>query len=162
MTTLDWVVAAVLAASALLGLWRGLMRELFSLAGWVGGIVLAVRFAESLGQWLPRDFGWPALRTGLAAFAIVVATVFAAAALGWIVRRLLAAARLSGTDRALGALFGLLRGILLVGAAVFLASRTALAQQPAWQEARLLGLFDAGVRLLAPHLPPALTRSGDI
>ncbi|MCX7902347.1 MAG: CvpA family protein, partial [Burkholderiaceae bacterium] len=148
----------VLAASALLGLWRGLMRELFSLAGWVGGIVLAARFAEHFGQWLPRDLGWPALRTGVAAFAIVVAAVFAAAALGWLSRRLLAAAHLSGTDRVLGALFGLVRGALLIGAAVFLVSRTAVTQQPAWQEAKLLGIFAAGVRLLVPHLPPSLRR----
>lgn len=160
MTTLDWIIAAVLALSALLGLWRGLMREVLSVLGWVVGIALAIRYAAPLGESLPRDFGWPALRTGLAALGIVVAAVFAAAALGWLIHKLMAVAKLSGTDRALGALFGLVRGVLIVFAVVFVASRTALAQQPAWREAKLLAPFDAGVRLIVPYLPPALTRGG--
>lgn len=160
MTVYDWVIVTVLAASALLGLWRGLMREVFSVAGWVAGIVLAIRYATPLGEMLPSDFGWPALRTGLAAVGIVVACLFTAAALGWLLHKLIAAARLSGADRALGALFGLVRGTLIVCAVVFFASRTALAQQPAWREAKLLAPFDAGVRWIVPYLPPALTRGG--
>lgn len=160
MTAFDWIIVAVLGLSALLGLWRGLMREVFSVGGWVAGIALAIRYAAPLGDWLPRDFAWPALRTGLAALGIVVACLFVAAALGWLVHKLVAAARLSGTDRALGALFGLLRGVLIVLAAVFLASRTALAEQPAWREAKLLAPFDVGVRWIVPYLPPALTRGG--
>jgi membrane protein required for colicin V production len=160
MTTLDWIIVAVLGLSALLGLWRGLMRELFSVAGWIAGVVIAIKYAATVGELLPRDFAWPAFRTGLAALGIVIACLFIAAALGWLIRKLLAAAKLSGTDRALGALFGLLRGVLIVFAAVFLASRTALAQQPAWREAKLLAPFDAGVKWIVPYLPPALTRGG--
>jgi membrane protein required for colicin V production len=153
MSTIDWVVVAVIAASALLGIFRGLVREVFSVAGWATGVVLAWRFAEPVGAWLPGDLAWPALRTGVAAAGLIVISVFTAAIGGWLLHKVVAAAQLSGTDRVLGAAFGVLRGVLLVLIAVIFVSQTALAQQPAWRESILLVPFHAGVRLIAPHLP---------
>jgi membrane protein required for colicin V production len=153
MTSFDWVIVSVLAVSCLLGIWRGLMREVFSLAGWVAAVVLSLRFAVPLGLELPGDIAWAALRTTIAVAIIVVACLFTAAALGWAVHRFITAAKLSGTDRLLGAVFGLLRGVLIIFAAVYFTSRTAFAQQPAWRNALLVPPFDAGVRWLAPHLP---------
>jgi membrane protein required for colicin V production len=162
MTSLDWIIVIVLSISGLLGLWRGLVRELFSVAGWIAAVVLAVRFATPLGASLPDDIPWPVLRTAVAAAAIGVACIFGAALLGALVHRFVAVAHLSGTDRMLGGLFGLLRGALIVFAAVLLLSRTALAQQPAWREAILVLPFDVGVRWLAPHLPAPFGRRGSL
>jgi len=156
MTSLDWVIVAVLAFSCVLGIWRGLMREMFSVAGWVAAVFLSLHYAAPLGFMLPGDIGWPMLRTWIAVAIIVIVCLFTAAALGWLVHKFIAAAKLSGTDRMLGAVFGLLRGILIIFAAVYFTSRTALAQQPAWRDALLVQPFDAGVRWLVPHLP-ALT-----
>jgi membrane protein required for colicin V production len=153
MTSLDWVIVAILVSSCLLGIWRGLIREVFSVAGWIAAVVLSLRYAAPLGTHLPGDIAWPALRTSIAVAIIVVGCLFTAAALGWVVYRFITAAKLSGTDRMLGAIFGLLRGVLIIFAAVHFASRTALAQQPAWRDALLVQPFDAGVRWLAPHLP---------
>lgn len=153
MTSFDWIIVGVLAVSCVLGLWRGLMREVFSLAGWVTAVVLSMRFAVPLGLELPGDIAWPALRTAIAVLIIVVVCLFTATALGWLVHRFITAAKLSGTDRMLGAIFGLLRGVLIIFAAVYFTSRTAFAQQPAWRDAVLVPPFDAGVRWLAPHLP---------
>lgn len=153
MTTFDWIIVGVLGVSCLLGLWRGLVREVFSVAGWVAAVVLSLKFAVPLGHELPGDIAWQPLRTALAVALIAVACVFAVALLGWIVQRFLEAAHLSGTDRLLGGVFGLLRGVLILFAAVYFTSRTAFAQQPAWRDALLVPPFEAGVRWLAPHLP---------
>jgi membrane protein required for colicin V production len=153
MTSLDWVIVAILAVSCLLGIWRGLIREVFSVAGWVAAVLLSLHYADALGALLPGDIAWPALRTWIGVAIIVVVCLFSAALLGFLVHRLIAAVRLTGTDRMLGAVFGLLRGVLIIFAAVYFTSRTALAQQPAWRNAVLVQPFDAGVRWLAPHLP---------
>lgn len=156
MSTIDWVIVVIVAGSALLGVFRGLVREVFSVVGWVVGILLAWRFAAPLGDMLPADVAWPALRTGLAAAVLIVISVFGAAAAGWGLRKIVTAAHLSGTDRTLGAVFGVLRGVLIVFVAVLWISQTAIAQQPAWKSSVLLPPFDAGVRFIAPHLPDAL------
>ncbi|HTT13423.1 MAG TPA: CvpA family protein [Burkholderiaceae bacterium] len=153
MTSVDWVIAAILGLSTALGLWRGLMREVFSLAGWVAAVILSLRFAVALGLHLPGDIDWPVLRTSIAVAVIVVLCLFTAALLGWVVHKFITAVKLSGTDRMLGALFGLLRAVLIIFAAVYFTSRTAFAQQPAWRNALLVPAFEAGVRWLAPHVP---------
>jgi membrane protein required for colicin V production len=160
VTSLDWVIVGILALSCLVGIWRGLMREIFSLAGWIAAVVLSLRYAVTLGLYLPGDINWPVLRTTIAVAIILIVCLFTAAALGWLVHKFIAAAKLSGTDRMLGALFGLLRGVLIIFAAVYFTSRTAFAQQPAWRDAWLLPPFDAGVRWLAPHLPLPFAPAG--
>lgn len=153
MTSVDWGIVAILAVSCLLGIWRGLMREIFSLAGWVAAVFLSLRYAVPLGAHLPGDIDWPVLRTSIAVAIIVILCLFIATLLGWVVHKLITAARLSGTDRMLGGMFGVLRGVVIIFAAVYFTSRTTLAQQPAWRDALLVQPFEAGVRWLAPHLP---------
>ncbi|MFN3564373.1 MAG: CvpA family protein [Burkholderiaceae bacterium] len=158
MNPLDWVIVGVLAASVLLGILRGFVREALAVAGWVVGIVLALRYSVDLGLRLPFDVPVPALRTGIGALAIIVASVFVGALAGWIVRRLLEAAKLSAADRALGALFGVTRAVLIVLAVVFFVSGTSAARQPLWRESALLPPIEAAVRFASPYLPESFAR----
>src|SRR5215470_11889216 len=77
--------------------------------GCVAAVLLSLHYAAPLGFYLPGDIAWPALRTWIAVAIIVIVCLFAAAALGWMVHKFIAVAKLSGTDRMLGAIFGLLR-----------------------------------------------------
>lgn len=156
MNPLDWAIVAVVGLSALLGLWRGLVREVFALAGWVVAIWLALRHASTLGAALPFDPGMPSVRTAVAALVIVVGVLIVATLMGWLLGKLLAAVKLGPLDRSLGGLFGLARGLLIVLVLVFLGSRTALAQEPLWRGSTLLPHVEAAVRFAAPHFPPLL------
>jgi membrane protein required for colicin V production len=157
---LDLAIVLAIGLSALLGLVRGLLREMIALAGWVAAVVLAIRYAAPVGALLPFQAAWPALKTLLGGGIIVVACVFSAALVGWVVRRLLRAARLSAADRALGGVFGVLRGVVIVLVAVLFAGGTPLARQPAWDESVLLPWAERGVQVAAPWLPPALAGRG--
>ncbi len=158
LNPLDWLIVGVLGASVLLGVLRGFVREALAVTGWVVGIVLALRYATEFGAALPLDVPIPALRTGIGALAIVVASVFVAALAGWIVRRLVEAAKLSAADRALGALFGVTRAVLIVFAIVFFAGGTAVARQALWRESALLPPIEAAVRFASPYLPESVAR----
>ena len=160
MNAIDWAIVAVIAVSVLLGALRGFVREVLSIAGWVAGIWLALRYAADLGRALPLDLPWPEARTALVAVAIVVATLLAAGLVAWIIGKLMSAVKLTGTDRMLGALFGLLRAALIVLLVALFAGRTALAQQPLWRESLLLPLVEAAVRFASPLLPSSLSERG--
>ena len=158
MNTLDWVVVAVIGASVLLGLLRGFVRELISLAGWIAGIWLAFRFAASISASVPLGAEWPLARTAVVALLIVVGCVFAAAFAGWLVRELIKAAKLSAADRTLGGLFGLARGLLIVGLAVFLVRDTAMYREPLWRESLVLPQIEAALGFALRQLPESATR----
>jgi membrane protein required for colicin V production len=158
MNTLDWAVVAVLGASILLGLLRGFMREMISLAGWIAGIWLAFRFATAIGASVPLGQEWPLARTAVVAVLIVVCCVFAAALVGWLLRELIKAAKLSAADRTLGGLFGLARGLLIVGLAVFLVRDTALYQEPLWRDSLVLPRIEAALAFALRQFPDAALR----
>jgi membrane protein required for colicin V production len=160
MNALDWTIVALLAISVLLGVWRGFVREVLSLAGWVVGLWLALRYASTLGESLPFELEWPGARTAIAALVIVLGCVVAAALAAWLIGKFMNAVKLTGTDRLLGALFGLARALIVLWLLVLVASRTALAQQPLWRDSVLVPHAEAAVRFAAPWLPSSLSASG--
>jgi membrane protein required for colicin V production len=158
MNPLDWALLAVMAISMLLGLVRGFMREVISLAGWVAGIWLAFLFAAGLGAHFPFAADLPLVRTAVAAILIVVFCVFAAALIGWLVRELVKAARLSAADRTLGGVFGLARGALIIGLLVFLVRDTVIYRDPLLRESLMLPPIEAALAFALRQLPDAAIR----
>lgn len=158
MNALDWAMLAVVGLSVLLGLLRGFMRETISLAGWIAGIWLAFRFAAAVSASLPFAGDWPLARTAGVAVLIVVVCVFVAALVGWLVRELIKAARLSAADRTLGGLFGFARGMLIVGLAVFLVRDTTLYRDPMWRESLVVPQIEAALAFALRQVQDATVR----
>jgi len=129
-TIVDAVVAVVIILSALLAYSRGFVRESLSIAGWVVAAILAFMFAgqaEPLIREAPvvGDFLKGSCELSrIAAFAAVFAVALIVMSLitplfSSIVQR----SALGGIDQGLGFLFGVARGLLLVGVALVVYDR---------------------------------------
>lgn len=156
VATADWIIGAVVLVSVLVGLLRGVTREIVSLAGWVLGLVLAFFFAQQVGATLPLEP--PELRTMIGGLLILAGVLVLAALLGAVLRALLAAVRLSTLDRMLGGLFGLARAVLVLGVAVLLAGGSPVPKAGWWKESLLLPWLEAGVAFATPLLPEWIGR----
>lgn len=158
MAALDWIFVAVLGASLLVGAWRGLVFELLSLAGWVAAFFAAQWFAADVGAWLPMgepDAAW----RHVAGFALVfVGAVFACSLLAWLIKKLIDAVGLRPADRALGALFGVLRGLVLLLAATLVVGWMQLGDAPWWRQSQGAPLLQLALQGLQPALPQAMGR----
>ena len=106
MNELDWAIVIVLALSTIVGVARGVIREILSIVGCVIGIVFAIRFSPELAGLIPLESLGPAIRTIIAAVLICVACVIAIGLLGTILRKKLEVARISAEARVLGSVFG--------------------------------------------------------
>lgn len=108
---LDIIVLALVAASALIGLLRGLAREVLSLAIWVAAILGAMSLGPLVADWLALDSQAISAAAGYAIVFVVVVV------LGAVTQKLAAkavnATGLSGTDRVLGLVFGGARGLAI-------------------------------------------------
>jgi membrane protein required for colicin V production len=147
MAAIDYVVIAILIISALIGLSRGVVREVLSLTIWALAVILALMFADRLAEVLEGRIAGASMRY-VAAFAMIfVTTLLAGGIVQWLVMRLVETTGLSGTDRLIGLLFGGLRGaVVCIVAAIAL--RPFVAEQSWWQASRLipaLGKFEADV-----------------
>ncbi|MEX8194403.1 CvpA family protein [Comamonas guangdongensis] len=153
MTTLDWIFVAVLLGSMLLGAWRGLVYEILSLAGWVVAFVVARTWAQDMAQWLPLD-GWDMqLRYAAGFVLLLVGAVFAWGLVSWLSKQLIEAVGLRPVDRTLGALFGVLRGALLLLVSALVIRYTPLHTALWWQDSALAPWLSQGLAWVLPALP---------
>ncbi len=158
MPALDWVFAAVLLLSVLLGLWRGLVYEVLSVAGWVAAFVLAQWFAPEVAAWLPMGSSAQALRYAAAFVLVFIGAAFAAGLLAWLARKLIEAVGLRPVDRVLGSAFGLVRGAVIVLAAAVVFHMTPLHETQMWNESAGAQVATATLKGLKPILPEAFGR----
>lgn len=150
----DAALLAVLAVSVGVGLVRGVVFELLSLAGWLVAWFAALWGAPQLAPLLPLGAPGSALNHGAAFGLAFLATLVVWSLLARLVRLLVHATPLSAIDRLLGAGFGLLRGVLLLLALATVVSLTPAAQSGGWRASTGVGWLGTGVQVLKPWLPP--------
>ena len=118
MAGIDWAIVAFVLLSVVLAAAKGLLYELFVLAGVVLGYLLAVweywRVAARIAPYVREP--WLADIAGF--FAVFFAVLLLAGVAGSIARWVMAKAGLRGVDRLLGAAFGLVRGLVVVSVVV--------------------------------------------
>ena len=153
MTALDWMLAGVLVFSLLLGAWRGLVYEVLSLLGWAVSFYAAQWFAPPVAMLLPLQSASDPLRYAAAFGLVFIAAIFAAGLLTALLKKLVQAIGLRPVDRTLGAVFGVLRGMILLLAATVVIDMTALKSSPWWQESRGAQTLTAALASLSPLLP---------
>ena len=153
MNNADYLILAVLALSAFLGLWRGFVTEVLSLVCWVAAFWVAWMFGNTVAQWYGQWLHQPPAQAIAGYLTCFLAVLVAGALLGWVLRKLIRASALSGTDRMLGTAFGLARGVLVVSLAVLLLAFTPARNEPWWHRSTLLPSFATTADWLSGHLP---------
>jgi membrane protein required for colicin V production len=122
MNLVDLAVLAILGVSALLGLSRGLVRELLGLGSWILAGYAAWRFGPALAPAAREAIGNPDIADPAAYVGVFVVALIALSLLANLVGRMVRVSALGGLDRTFGLLFGLARGgAVLVAAYIPLA-----------------------------------------
>ena len=153
LTAVDWILLAVLGLSFLLGIWRGLVHEVLSLAGWVVAFFVSQMYAPQAAAWLPMEGSSQMLRYAAGFVTVFVAVLVATVFLSWLIRKMVSAVGLGPLDRLLGAVFGLLRGWVILLAATVVVGMTPLHASQAWQQAQGAPLLQQFLHVLKPVLP---------
>jgi len=128
VTALDWVILVLWLGVALSGFWKGAIRIVFGIGGFVGGVWLALAIGAGLEGRLHGVVGLDWLATVLARALPLVACVLLAVLAGWGIERTLGAMKLGWLNRLAGAALAGLLAALLMG--VLLATASGLS--PAW------------------------------
>jgi len=153
MTWLDYGVLGVVAVSLIWGAWRGLVREIISILGWIIAFLAANLFAGPLSFSMPESIPSPELRVLVAFLAVFVGTLAVVTLLGLLLSKIVHSIGLGGLDRTLGALFGIARAALIVLAFALLAGLTALPQKPVWRDSVAGVPLAHAATALKPWLP---------
>jgi membrane protein required for colicin V production len=146
MNWVDFTIIGVIAFSALISIVRGFVREALSLISWILAFFISSRFYIYVTDYLTY-FDSDVIRIAVAIVILFVATLLVCAIVSYIISQLVQKTGLSGTDRVLGVCFGVLRGILVVAAVLFLIDTfTPLSQSSYWKQSQLIPHFHFIIR----------------
>jgi len=157
MIWVDYVIIGIIALSAVIGLARGLIREVIALAVWVCALLAAWMFYRPVADQIAPWIATPSVRMGAAVVILVLGVLILGALLGYLLSVLVDKTGLTGTDRLLGMVFGAGRGAVLVALLVFLAALTPVIEDPWWSESSLLPKFQLLADLMLDMIPPDVT-----
>ena len=156
MNWADISILTIIGISALISVFRGFVREALSLVGLGAAIWVAITFYNPVADLLANYVSIPTARRVLAFVAIVVVSLFVTGIINHLIGKLIDKTRLSGTDRMLGIVFGVVRGVAIVGVIVILLGLTQVPQDPWWRESMLMMHFQELALIAINFLPPDL------
>lgn len=153
MTLVDWILLAIVLISTAIALVRGFIKEVISLVTWLAAFGIALGFSQTAAALVPEAVDIPSARVAIAFVALFVIVLILGGIINWAVSKLVETTGLSGTDRSVGMVFGLLRGVLIVAGLLLLAGFTALPQESWWQASALIPHFKVVAGWLLAVLP---------
>lgn len=153
MSGIDYLILGIIVISAMIGIWRGFVREALSLIVWVAAFWLAYVWASTLEVMLVDLLADQAVRI-IICFVVLFLMVHVA---GFVLSRLLSSLirsiGLKGVDRVAGAGFGFVRGFIAVVALVLLVDMTPLMQHKAWQQSIIVPMFKDAIEWAQLNYP---------
>lgn len=158
LAPLDWVFAAVLAASFVLGLWRGLVYEVLSVMSWVAAFVIAQWLAPQAAAALPIHRAPEAGQYAVGFVVVFLVVVFTGGFIAWLTRKLVDSVGLRPIDRTLGGLFGLVRGAVLLLVVAIVINMSPARHSGWWTASKGAAASLAVLRGLKPVLPEQFGR----
>lgn len=156
MNWADIAILTVIGISAVISLFRGFVREVLSLLAWVVAIWVAFVFTEQVATILIDHISVPTVRLVIAFVALLMVTLILAGIVNHLIGKLIEKTGLSGTDRMLGIVFGVIRGGAIVALLVMLAGLTPVPRDPWWKESMLLPHFVRAAHVVLVRLPPGV------
>ena len=147
----------MLVASTAWGIWRGMVHEVLSLAGWIAAFIVANLACDSLANQLPTSMR-PEFRTMAAWLAVFIGVLVISALVTLMLGKAIKMVGLVKLDRWLGALFGMARGLLILLAFALVAGLTPLPRSTFWTSSATGRPLAETVLQLKPWLPSGLAQ----
>jgi membrane protein required for colicin V production len=154
MNWADIAILSVIGISAVISLFRGFVREVLSLVAWVLAFWVAISFTTQATGLLVDYIQIESVRYVVAFIGLFVGSLLLVGIINHLIAKIMDKTGLSGTDRMLGVVFGVVRGVAIVGLLVFLVGLTRVPRDPWWNESTLMGHFQELALIAICFLPP--------
>jgi membrane protein required for colicin V production len=152
----DHLFAIILLVSGTVGFFRGFIRESIALAAWLIGLWLAWHFAYIVNPWLGGALSEPGVREWTGRAIVLLLVLLFGALVGSVVSHFARrAVGLAAMDRTLGAAFGLLRGVIVIGLLVLAGRAVNLDLEPWWERTNSMPAAAAVANWIERYAQPA-------
>jgi membrane protein required for colicin V production len=120
MTTFDIIVYSILGLSVIFSLFKGFVKEIFSLLSYLGGYLMASKYQGDFSNVLMESIPSKPIAKVIAFAAIYILTAIIISLMGRVARGfIISATHLSGFDRLAGGIVGFAKGVIIAVALTF-------------------------------------------
>lgn len=110
----DWAILVIVIASGIISLFRGFTKEFLSLFLWVFSFLAAISFEYLVSPFIVDYIGNPEISKIGAYIVIFVASIFIGGIVINMISKLIKWSGVSGFDKFLGVIFGMMRGLIVI------------------------------------------------
>jgi len=153
MSWVDLIIIVIIIISALISLVRGFVKESLSLASWILAGFIALRYFTPLADLLEPYIESPTIRTATGFAILFVSSLIVGAIINYMASQAVTKTGLTGTDKSLGVVFGVARGLLIVTLLVLLAGLTPMPSEPWWNDSTMIEFFSDMANWIKDILP---------
>jgi membrane protein required for colicin V production len=162
MNEIDYAIIAILVISLLIGVLRGLVKEVLSLAAWIIAIWVGLTYSRPFSALLENVIDFPAARITLAFVILLICTLIVSGIANYFAELLLEKTGLTSIDRFLGLFLGIARGGILVALLIMLAGLTPVPELAIWQNSTLIPHFLKLAFWLREQIPPEIAEMQNV
>ena len=102
MIAVDYVLLSIFGVSAIIGVFRGFVKEAISLIGWIAAIWGAWQYGANVSAWLPDFVDDATVKIWAARLLVLIGVLLMSGLISRLVSFLIDKTGLSGTDRSAG------------------------------------------------------------
>lgn len=155
----DVVIAAIVLFCMLISMRRGMVVEVIAIGSLVAAVFVATTYGEvAATRFIGERISDAKVRYYLAMGGLFVCTMFAGSALNYIVATFVRSGPLRGADRMLGAIFGFVRGVLIVCVGITLLGFTATVSEGWWGQSILIEKLEPVAAWIVDRMPALLSK----
>lgn len=138
---IDSTILGLIGISSVISIIRGFIREAMSLVVWVAALWVTISFSGRLSELFQHHIHSSLIRTAAAAVVLFFGSLIVGAILNSLITLLVDKTGLSSTDRVLGIIFGVARGVLVVSVLILIAQFSTIPASNSWRESFLIPHF---------------------
>ena len=126
------------------------------MCAWAVAIWVGMTFSRDFSVFLESLITYPSARIAVSFAVLFFVTLILGSLIGYLLGELVKKTGLTGSDRFIGMIFGIARGVLVVAILVVLGGLTPLPEDPWWKESKLIPPFQSVALWLRSHIPSGM------
>ena len=154
----DLVILFVIGSSGIISLFRGFTKEFLSLLLWIFAFVAAVGYEGYVTPKILEIVGNPELSKIIASVLIFLVSIVIGGFLINLISRIVKWSGMSGVDKFMGVLFGIIRGLVVILAVYFLLPSN-LKESEIFTSSKISPIFEDYMPLLESYIKDLLRGS---
>ena len=154
----DYGIIIIIMISMLMGLMRGLIREILSIITWSAAIVAAIGYCKPISELFHSIIPQPGIRLVIAFILVWFIVLIIGGIINRVIEQIIKVTKFTVTDRITGGIFGFVRGVAIIVVAMVMLKISGIIKDYSLKDSNLIAQFSQVALWFEKQLPDDLKK----